>query len=66
MAEIKPRPPMKLSFPNIAKDMQILRIEMYRTLNRRMWEFWKPKYKVHYLALTETGVYDITEQLREK
>lgn len=61
--DIEPRPALKLDFHTLPKNVKIFRIEMFR-IKRKWYELWKPKYKIKYLALTESAVYDISESIK--
>lgn len=57
------RPAIDLHNLGLPKNMQVQRIELFRT-KRKWYEFWKPKYTHKYLALCKNSVYDVTEALR--
>lgn len=56
-------------FPALPDGEVILNINTFteRSPRKYRWQVWKPKYgKSHILALTENGVYDITEPINQQ
>lgn len=62
----KPLKPIKIT--GLGKGEVILRLDTYREESPRRfkWQFWLPKYgKQHLYALTEKGIYDVTQIVEE-
>lgn len=60
MREIKPRPSV-IEYGTIHTGLKenINRLEVYRNNRKQWYQFWKPKYQEHLLALTDKGIYEI-------
>jgi hypothetical protein len=66
---IEPRKSMKMYFSVVPEGEVILRIENFRddTPRKHPWQIWKPKYgKKRIFALTEQGVYDVTDEVERQ